>query len=398
MSPEIKNRQRKLRTIIRAEAYRLGFHLVGVTSPDPPDHLDVLNNWLAQNHHAGMTWMATTLSRERRADPLKIMPGCKSILVLGAQYPAPPTADFLETSSRKEGQIAAYAQGDDYHDVLLDRLKALVDFIQCQAEREIPYRLYTDTGPILERELAQRAGLGWIGKNSCLINPVMGSYILLAEILLGFELEPDEPFMADRCGKCTRCLDHCPTACIQPDRTIDANRCISYLTIEHKGLIPFDLRNKIGNWLFGCDICQQVCPWNLQASANIPKGEKIYPSFMSRPGIPPDSLADELGLTPEAFNAKFKGSPIKRTKRRGYLRNIATVLGNQGKTNVVPALLIALKDDEPLVRSHAAWALGQIGGEDSTQALEQAREAEKEPDVLTEIKAALTHCCLARGM
>ena len=206
-----------------------------------------------------MGWMGTGRNRQRRANPKLILPECQSILMLGIAYSPAPQPPI----SRGDGQVASYAWGDDYHDVLPERLQAIVTFIEAQVGHSVPNRWYTDTGPILEREIAQRAGLGWIGKNTCLINPNSGSYFLLAEIFLGIELPPDDPITSDHCGTCTRCIEACPTNCILPNRTIDANRCISYLTIEEKGPIPVDLRPQMGNWVFGCDVCQQVCPWNL---------------------------------------------------------------------------------------------------------------------------------------
>ena len=278
--------------------------------------------------------------------------------------------------------MAAYALGDDYHDVLLPRLAEIAAFIEEQVGEPVPCRWYTDTGPILERDLARRAGLGWIGKNSMLINPRAGSYFLLAEILLGIDLPPDEPFTTDHCGSCTRCLDACPTSCIRPDRTLEAERCISYLTIENKGEIPLDLRELVGEWQFGCDVCQQVCPWNRFAGL----GDA---AFDARPGVPPDDLVDDLSLTLQAFNRKFKGSPVKRAKRRGYLRNTSVVLGNRGDETAIEGLAAAIKDFEPLVRAHAAWALGEIGGEDVEEALRSALDREDDPDVVAEIRRAL---------
>ncbi len=366
---------RQLTSQVKARAHELGFQLVGVTTPAAPPHLDVYANWIVQGHQAEMGWMATDRARQRRTDPKLILPECESILVLGIAYPPP--------SSSSEG-VAAYALGDDYHNVLPERLQAIVAFIEDQVGHAVPNRWYTDTGPILERELAQRAGLGWIGKNTCLINPQMGSYFLLAEILLGIKLAIDAPITTDHCGTCTRCLTACPTNCILPERTIDANRCISYLTIEHKGFLPTELRSEFDTWIFGCDICQQVCPWNQKFAGQTPD-----PAFEPRPGLPPEKPADELKLTPQEFNRKFKGSPVKRTKRRGYLRNIAVRLGNQPDQNDIPALITALQDFEPLIRAHAAWALGQVGGTVVQAALQTAAKTETDPQVLAEIRAAL---------
>jgi len=365
----------RLTQSVKDEARRLGFILAGVTTPDPPLHLDVFLDWLAQGRHGDMVYLASGRSRQRRSDPPQILPECRSILVLAVPYPSNPTAVEIG----KNGKVASYAWGADYHDVLPERLKSLVAFIETQAGTPVPHRWYTDTGPLLERDLAQRSGLGWIGKNTCLINPRRGSYFLLAEILLGIELVPDAPFTADRCGSCTRCLDACPTACILPDRTLDARRCISYLTIELKDAIPLELRPQAGQWVFGCDVCQQVCPWNQRFAPA--EGD---PAFTPRCDIPAPNLLQELALTPEAFNRKFKGSPVKRAKRRGYLRNVAVALGNvyagTGDPQVVAALAEVLKSDpEPLVRRHAAWALGQVGGEVARLALAQAAEFESDP-------------------
>jgi epoxyqueuosine reductase len=367
---------------IKAEAHHLGFQLVGVTTLDPPPHLEVYQRWLDAGRHGEMAYLASEAARQRRADPRLVLPECRSILVLGVRYDAPPR-EQQEQPGR--GRVAAYAWGDDYHEVLPERLKALVGFIEEQVGHPVPNRCYTDTGPLLERELAQRAGLGWIGKNTCLIHPRQGSYFLLAEVLLALDLEADPPFQTDHCGNCTRCIDACPTGCILPDRTLDATRCISYLTIELKGAVPVALRPVVGEWVFGCDVCQQVCPWNLRFAA--PHGD---PAFSPRPAVAQPDLLEELRLTPEAFNWKFKNSPVKRAKRRGYLRNVALALGNSGDSQAVVPLTAALANDaEPLVRGHAAWALGQIGGRQVLYNLHAALKAEADPWVQAEIRAAI---------
>ena len=250
-------------------------------------------------------------------------------------------------------RVASYALGDDYHDIIPPRLKLIVEFIEEQLGHPIPNRYYTDTGPILERELAQRAGLGWIGKNSMLINPKAGSTFFLAEILLGIELEPDEEIVTDHCGTCTRCLTACPTQCILPDRTLDARRCISYLTIELKEDIPEDLRPLMKDWIFGCDICQQVCPWNRFSA----QADSAF-----EPKIPLPVLTDDLTLTSVEFNQRFKKSPIKRTKRRGYLRNLAVAIGNSGNETDLPILEQAIQAarDEPMIREHVKWAMEKM--------------------------------------
>ncbi|MGB8215187.1 MAG: tRNA epoxyqueuosine(34) reductase QueG [Anaerolineales bacterium] len=339
--------------VVKNEARRLGFTLAGVTTPDPPLHMPAYENWLSLGRHGTMNYLAGERARACRRDPRLILPDCRSILVLAARYPDPETGKAGGWSG-PAGRVAAYAWGRDYHLVLPQRLQALVTFIEQQVGNKVAQRWYTDSGPILERDLAQRAGLGWIGKNTCLINPKIGSYFLLAEILLGIALEPDPPFTADRCGTCKRCIAACPTGCILPDRTIDARRCLAYLTIENKDEIPPDLRPQMGDWVFGCDVCQMVCPWNRFATKEYDQGLAFPPDRTA-----PDLRAD-LRLTPQEFNRKFKDSPVQRARRRGYLRNVAVALGNLGNMEDIPALEEALQDAEPLVRQHAGWALKQI--------------------------------------
>jgi Uncharacterized Fe-S protein len=346
-----------LKQEIKTRASELGFILAGVTTPDPPPHYTTFEDWLARGRHGTMEYLATERSRARRADPLQIMPECKSILVLATPYSPPPIA-LSGTSEESEveaqgftGYIASYAWGADYHDVLPARMQELVHFIEEQAGYPVKNRWYSDTGPILERDLAQRAGIGWIGKNTCLIHPRHGSYFLLSEILLDLELEPDPPFTTDHCGTCRRCIEACPTDCILPDRTIDASRCISYLTIELKNDIPSELRDKMGNWVFGCDICQMVCPWNRFAG----EGDSAFGDH--NPAL---DLTEELSISSQEFNQRFKGTPVKRAKRRGYLRNAAVALGNTGSMHALPVLQNALNDEEPLVREHAQWAIEEI--------------------------------------
>jgi epoxyqueuosine reductase len=337
---------------VKNKARQLGFALAGVTTPESPPHVSAYENWLMLGRHGSMEYLARERARTCRRNPRLILPECRSILVLGLRYPDPKTSP--EEKTGPIGRVAAYAWGQDYHLVLPQRLQALVTFIEQKTGATVPHRWYTDTGPVLERDLAQRAGLGWIGKNTCLINPKLGSYFLLAEILLGADLEPDPPFPADRCGTCTRCIEACPTHCILPDRTLDARRCISYLTIENKTEIPLELRPQMGNWTFGCDVCQMVCPWNRFAA------EEYDQSLAPYPNLPNPNLLDDLMLTPQGFNQKFKGSPVQRARRAGYLRNTATALGNSGSQASIPALEGALQDEAPLVRQHVEWALKQI--------------------------------------
>jgi len=336
-----------------------------------------------------MSYLAGERSRLLRSNPLEIMPECKTILVLGIRYADPLTANNPPETT-DYGRIAAYAWGKDYHNIILDKVDRLVSTIEQYAGRKFSFRCYTDSGPLLEKDLAQRAGLGWIGKNTCLINPVFGSAIFLTEILVDLELEIDPPWQRDACGRCTRCIDACPTHCILPDRTLDASRCISYLTIENKADIPAELRPAIGAWIFGCDVCQTVCPWNRKAHLKQALSS-IEPQFLPQRIIAPN-LQDEIRLTNEDFYQRYNDSPILRAKRRGFLRNICVAVGNSKNTDAIPDLDRILQfEAEPLIRRHAAWALGEIGGLTAKQILLAAVENEKDASVQAEIQAALTH-------
>jgi epoxyqueuosine reductase len=277
------------------------------------------------------------------------MPETQSIVLTGMNY-YPGTFPPTEGS---RGRVSRYAWGADYHDVILRKLHQLAEWIDGQLERRLTYRAYVDTGPLLERELAQRAGLGWMGKNTNLISPKMGSYFFLGELLLDLELEPDAPFAEDRCGTCTACLDACPTGALTAPRTLDARRCISYLTIEQRGAIPEGIRPLIGDWVFGCDVCQEVCPWNgrFARPAREPAFKPVHATL---------DLVEMLTLDEDAFRNRFRETPLWRARRAGLLRNAAVVLGNLGDATAVPALERALSDPEPVVARHAIWALGHL--------------------------------------
>lgn len=333
---------------VAEQAHRIGFDLVGVTHPALSDHTAFYADWLAQGYHAEMGYMARPDAVEKRADPCRIMPQARSIIVVGMNYYA---GDPLLTEGLR-GRVARYAWGTDYHTVMVKKLRQLADWIAEQIGQPVARRAHVDTGPLLERELAQRAGLGWIGKNTNLIHPELGSYFFLGELLLDLELEPDMPFAADRCGNCTACLDACPTGALTASRTLDARRCISYLTIEHRGSIPAEIRPLLGDRVFGCDTCQEVCPWNRSFARST--GE---PAFAPRPGQVAPDLIELLKLDDDGFRARFRDTPLWRAGRAGLARNAAVVLGNLGDPSVVPALERALSDLEPSVAEHAAWAL-----------------------------------------
>jgi epoxyqueuosine reductase len=308
----------KLKEQIKTEAYNLGFSHIGFTTPKKPSHFDIFQHWLAQGYAADMDYMKREDTLAKREDPSLILPDCKSIIVFGLPY-SPANLD-----KDKFPRIASYAIGEDYHQIIPQLLEKMIALIKNHINSDnLQYKIYTDTGPILERELAQRAGLGWIGKNSCLITPDAGSYLFLSEIFINIAFEPDSPFETDHCGTCTRCIDACPTNCILPNRIIDANKCISYLTIENRKPISEDYRTAIDGWIFGCDICQIVCPWNIRF-AKIPQPNYFEPLEL----IQTLDIINELQIDKKEFKEKFSNSPISRAKYEGYLRNILVAINN----------------------------------------------------------------------
>ena len=361
---------------IRSKARELGFDLVGFTPADPLEGAHFYARWVALGFAGEMDYLKRNL--DKRADPAKMVPGARSVICLGMNYyqETPPSTHPLN------GKIACYARGDDYHDLIKQRLFSLWDWIRETAGEATRGRVYVDTAPVLERELAQRAGLGWWGKNTCLIDRKKGSFFFLAEIIVDLKLDYDEPAV-DHCGTCTRCLEACPTDAFPEPYVLDSTRCISYLTIELKGPIPIPLRPGMGQWIFGCDICQDVCPWNNRAEKATEK------AFQTRPELEQPSLIRLLEMDQQAFNEQFRRNPAKRPKRAGLLRNAAVALGNSGDEAAVPALTQALEDPEPLVRGHTAWALGKIGGKDARTALLKAMEREGDAAVIEEIQQAL---------
>jgi epoxyqueuosine reductase len=314
-------------------------------------------------------------------------------VAVGVNYHSTAAAPDLRADPSR-GIIASYACSDDYHDLLTPRLHQLGAFIKAEAVQPADYRAYVDTGPILERDHAADVGLGFIGKNSNLIHPRLGSWLFLGELLLTLDLPPavtiSDPATGQgravsdgTCGDCSRCLDSCPTAALVAPYVVDARRCISYLTIELKGPIAHELRPLIGNQIFGCDICQEVCPWNRRFAR--PSAEA---AFQPRPGATMPRLLDLIGLDDAGFRARFAHSPVGRAKRRGLLRNVAVALGNWGDPTAVPALASALHDPEPLIRGHAAWALGRIATPAAYRSLEQASISEPDEWVREELKIA----------
>lgn len=368
---------------VKVWAREAGFDLVGIAGVEPlSDAERSAREWLSAGMAAGMRWI-TEDRIKLSTDPSRLLPGAHSIITLGKYYLPPQGVDDPEVPGPR-GRIARYAQGHDYHDVFPPRMSRFVDRLAVELGRRPATRFFVDSSPLAEKPAAVRSGIAWYGKNSCMLTTARhGSWILLAEILTDIELEPDMPVRKD-CGRCRICIDRCPTGAIVAPYRVDARLCISYLTIEHKDPIPLDLRPKMGRWIFGCDVCQEVCPWNKAAE---PMDD---PAFMPRVGIGPrPALLPLMDLDAQRFRETFRGSPVLRPKRRGFLRNVAVALGNARDPIAVPALSRALEDEEPLVRSHSAWALGEIGGRDARVALERALEREPDEPVLEEIRLAL---------
>jgi epoxyqueuosine reductase len=335
---------------LKARALALGFEAAGIARVEPLEALARYEAWLAAERHGGMHWLASPKHRERRADPAKLVAGIRSVLCVALCHP--PERDAALDA--RAGRIARYAAGADYHALMKEKLGALERWIRTELFPGSGSLWYSDTGAILERGWAERAGLGWIGKHSGLLSPAMGSYFLLGEVLLDRDLEPDAPLGTEHCGSCTRCLDQCPTRAIVAPYQVDARLCISYLTIELRGPVPRELRPLVGDWIFGCDVCQEACPWNRFA----PPAREARLHARALEGW---TLERFLALDEAAFRELFAASPIRRADREGFLRNVCIALGNRADAAAVPALARALAGDpSPLVRGHAAWALGRI--------------------------------------
>jgi epoxyqueuosine reductase len=333
---------------IKEQARRLGFELAGIAAATEADGFDRFRAWLEAGHAGEMAYMYR--HAELRRHPRAVLPAVRSVVMLGMNY-KPDGQERPETACR----VARYARGRDYHDVLRERLNRLLEWV-CGEVPGCSGRGVVDTAPLLERDFARRAGLGWFGKNTMLLDKRLGSYFFLAALLLDVELKPDPPHEATHCGSCTACLDACPTRAFVGPGVLDSRLCISYLTIELRGPVPAEYRAGLGDWLFGCDVCQEVCPWNRKAP---PAAE---PAFAAVPDLEAVDPVELLGLSEEEFRRRFRGTALLRSKRRGLLRNAALVLGNRGDPAALPALRRALADPEPLVREAAQWAIERIEG------------------------------------
>jgi len=355
------NSSAELRSALLTRARELGFDAVGITTAAPPGSAHHFERALTEGRHAELGWLAR--NAEKRSDPQRVLPGARSVISLAVSYatvaPGGVPIDVPTAPASPVGIVARYAQYADYHDVLASPLRELSAWLDDAAGLGTRSLWYVDTGPILERDLAQRAGIGFIGKHTNLISRRLGNWFFLAEILTTAELSPDVAGQ-NHCGSCTRCLNACPTGALPAPFTLDARRCISYLTIELKGSIPEGLRPLIGDRIYGCDDCLAACPWNRFARA------ATLMSPQQRPDLARPDLLELLAVDAAGFRARFAGTPIVRTKRRGLLRNVAVALGNVGDAAALPALEVASKDPEPLIAEHAAWAIQQITGRQKT--------------------------------
>ena len=364
---------------IKKEGYKIGFDLVGIAPVADYPESQFYKKWLSKGFEATMSYMSK--NPERRVDVRNIMPNARSVISCAVNY----NSDYpysISQKNTKKAWIARYAWGDDYHKVINVKLNKLKSFIEENISDDINSRVYVDTGPVLERMYGKYSGIGWVGKNTCIINQDIGSWLFLGEIITNLELEYDS-HVSDRCGTCTKCIDECPTDAIRKPYVLDSSKCISYLTIENKGEIPEEYREAMENNVFGCDICQDVCPWNSKANA------ATSDSFLPREGLYQPDLGYLLDLEQEEFSKIFKNSPIKRAKRRGLIRNVLVAVGNTESSKYADLVHRFLKDNDPLIRRHAVWALWKIQGRECLKVLKSTFETEGDKDVVWELKKIL---------
>jgi epoxyqueuosine reductase len=365
---------------LKAEAQRLGFDLCGICAAVAPPGVERFEQWLTAGYAGEMRYLSDRATAYEH--PRHVLDGARNVVMLAMNY---RTADPVSETGQTEpghGRVSRYAWGTDYHALIRDRLNRLGEWLR-ERVPSAQVRGVVDTAPLLEREFAQLAGLGWIGKNTLLLNKQIGSWFFLAALLTDVELEFDEPFAADHCGTCRACLDACPTDAFVDAYVLDARRCISYLTIELRDSIPQELRSGMGEWLFGCDVCQDVCPWNHRAPIS------TEPAFQPLDGTNPLELAALFDLDDAAFRTRFRHTPLWRAKRRGLLRNAAIVLGNRPHWPAMNALIKGLNDTESLVRGACAWALGNYDRAATNTALEERNRIENDPTVRAELQQSI---------
>lgn len=364
---------------IHTKATQLGLHLVGITTPKTPTNYSNFLEWISHGYYGEMDYLVRQDTISKRENPKKLFPECKSCILVGLIYSLQRSIG-ITSQKLGEGWIASYARGVDYHAEITHRLKQLHEHMEKRLSSPIGRILFCDSSPILEKSMAQSAGLGWIGRNSLVISPEFGSSFNIGGLLLDFAIKPSNPFPQDFCGDCQKCVDVCPTGCIQPNRTLVANRCISYLTIEHKGVIPAEIRPSIGSWIFGCDVCQIVCPYNQTSS------------FQLRASTLVDriDLIKNLSLTNADFQKYYQHTPIQRIGLNQFLRNCIIVTGNQQLTSAIPLLTYHLTNNQDhLIRGYAAWALGKMRTIKGKEVLEDHLNNENNKFVLEETRTAL---------
>ena len=368
-----------LNDAVKQYALSKGFDIVGFTGAEDftEDELAALKR-VRDGHMDGYSWYTEARIRKMNR-PKELLEGARSVISLATSY----LGDDPDSTNGMKGRIARYSWGDDYHNVLKGRLKEFCDGLPAIVGRSVRHRIFVDDGPMNDRAAARRSGVGWFGKNTNILTPSHGSWVLLGQVITDLELEPDNP-LKKTCGSCVRCIDDCPTGAIVAPYVVDNTRCISYLTIELRGTVPRNLRPLMGDWIFGCDICQDVCPVNIKAVS----GDTA--EFQQRTGFWTPDLVPILEMDQETFSKKYRNSPIKRAKLSGLQRNACIALGNNGDPRAIQPLTNVLLESEPLVRSHAAWALGQIGGPEAVGALRMALNSETESNVTQEIEDALS--------
>lgn len=367
----------ELTKAVKSDALAVGFDLAGIAPAVSPGGFPKFQEWL----RAGFAGEMQYLPRREAAyeHPRNVSQKVVSVIMLAINY----RTNEPQPVGPNQGRVARYAWGTtDYHDLLREKLHLLSDRLHARSPG-CTTRGVVDTAPLLERDFARLAGLGWFGKNTMLINKRAGSWLLLAGLLTDLDLEPDAPHATSHCGTCTRCLDVCPTDAFVSPYVLDARRCISYLTIELKGAIPVDLRAGVGEWMFGCDLCQDVCPWNIKAPRS------TCDVFQPLSDLNPAEPLGILRMDREQFQQRFNGTPLERPGFDGIRRNAIVVIGNRGDASAIPALIDALADPSPMIRGTAAWALGRFDQDSARQALLSARASERDEEVLKEIRAAI---------
>lgn len=369
-----------LERIIKSYGKELGFDVVGITTADPfPRDEQAAINRIRMGMMDGLPWY--TEDRVRHATrPKELLHNAQSIISLAISYLTNP---YDSKTTVPSGKVARYAWGDDYHQVIKGRLKKFTTGLPQRIGRPVNTRIFVDDGPMNDRAAAERASVGWFGKNTNILTPSHGSWVLLAQVITDLKLQPDIP-LKKNCGDCIRCIDACPTGAITAPYVVDNSKCISFLTIELRGVIPRKMRSLIGDWVFGCDICQEVCPVNRDAPLS------LEPAFQQRHDFAAPELLSLLELTDDTFLERFRNSPIKRAKRVGLQRNVCVALGNIGDPVAIPSLIKQLNESEEIVRLHAAWALGRIRGKAAINALKNALSHEKEQSVREEIQVSIS--------